>query len=215
MRACAVLPLSVLSLVLTLISDATASTLGRRDYGSYDYFVLEHDQASGMPLPDVLDVLGLELVEKAGELRDHWLLRRPKYDYEETTRHEYSLRDRAHLEARTIDIHALGLSGAVRHLTAQAPRQRVKRGAFSSRAPQSTDWLNLSSSAVAEREGIVDPEFKDQWHLINEEYPEHMVNAAPVWDMGITGKDVVSCIIDDGLEYESEDLADNFVCALY
>ena len=70
------------------------------------------------------------------------------------------------------------------------------------------------SRAIAERLGINDPLFKDQWHLVNEEYSEHMLNVTPVWDMGITGKSVTTCLLDDGLDYESEDLADNFVSAI-
>jgi hypothetical protein len=53
--------------------------------------------------------------------------------------------------------------------------------------------------------------FTDQWHLVNDEYPEHMMNVIPVWDMGITGHGVISGLIDDGLDYEHRDLAPNFV----
>ncbi len=66
---------------------------------------------------------------------------------------------------------------------------------------------------IAERLGIVDPLFPEQWHLVNEEHPEHMMNATPVWDMGITGEGVISALVDDGLEFESEDIADNFDAA--
>jgi subtilisin family serine protease len=64
---------------------------------------------------------------------------------------------------------------------------------------------------VIENLGIQDPLFTDQWHFINEEYPEHMMNVTRLWDMGITGTGVVTALVDDGLDYESEDLADNFV----
>ena len=38
-----------------------------------------------------------------------------------------------------------------------------------------------------------------------------MVNVAPVWDMGIAGEGIISAMVDDGLDYESDDLAANFV----
>lgn len=57
---------------------------------------------------------------------------------------------------------------------------------------------------------INDPTFKEQWHLINTFNPGHDVNVTGLWYEGITGKGIVSALIDDGLDYESEDLKDNF-----
>ncbi|KAH3680904.1 hypothetical protein WICMUC_000047 [Wickerhamomyces mucosus] len=57
---------------------------------------------------------------------------------------------------------------------------------------------------------IQDPEFQRQWHLINPSFPGNDINVTGVWSKGITGKNVVAAIIDDGLDYESEDLKDNF-----
>lgn len=37
------------------------------------------------------------------------------------------------------------------------------------------------------------------------------MNVAGVWEMGITGKGIISAMVDDGLDFESPDLADNFV----
>jgi len=38
-----------------------------------------------------------------------------------------------------------------------------------------------------------------------------MMNATPVWEMGLTGKGVITALVDDGLDYKSDDLAANFV----
>ncbi|EDO15419.1 hypothetical protein Kpol_1015p8, partial [Vanderwaltozyma polyspora DSM 70294] len=57
---------------------------------------------------------------------------------------------------------------------------------------------------------IKDPLFERQWHLINPSFPGHDVNVTGLWYEGITGKGVVVAIVDDGLDYESEDLKDNF-----
>ena len=68
-----------------------------------------------------------------------------------------------------------------------------------------------TAEEVARQQNIVDPEFTKQWHLVNDDYPEHMMNVTPVWDMGITGKGVITALVDDGLDYTSDDLAANFV----
>jgi kexin len=41
-----------------------------------------------------------------------------------------------------------------------------------------------------------------------------MMNVTRLWDMDITGTGVITALVDDGLDYESEDLADNFVSAV-
>jgi kexin len=41
-----------------------------------------------------------------------------------------------------------------------------------------------------------------------------MMNVTPVWDMGFTGKGIISSLVDDGLDYTSVDLKDNFVRSL-
>jgi subtilisin family serine protease len=38
-----------------------------------------------------------------------------------------------------------------------------------------------------------------------------MMNVTGVWKEGVTGKGVISALVDDGLDYESRDLAPNFV----
>ncbi|KAL5527160.1 hypothetical protein ACEPAG_5951 [Sanghuangporus baumii] len=168
----------------------------KRSYLTHDYFVLEHDPILGVSIEECADTLGAELIEPAGELRDHWLLRVQK---------ERTL-DELAFSKRSI------LSKSVRTLTRQVPRQRVKRAAIPAPPPTSSKESDEKSLArnIAQRLGIEDPLFKDQWHLVNEDFPQHMMNATPVWEMGITGKDVISCMVDDGLDFESDDLADNF-----
>ena len=106
---------------------------------------------------------------------------------------------------------------AIKHLSKQELRQRTKRGGILIRDPQSESEAGSSQNAttslraVVERFDIKDPLFKDQWHLINTEYEDNMLNVVPVWDMGIKGKNVKISLIDDGLDYESDDLKANFV----
>ncbi|KAI7898804.1 peptidase S8/S53 domain-containing protein [Cokeromyces recurvatus] len=57
---------------------------------------------------------------------------------------------------------------------------------------------------------IKDPGFDRQWHLINTQERGHDLNVTGVWSQGITGKEVVVAILDDGLDMNHEDLKDNY-----
>lgn len=215
------LPLALVALLRSVLAEDEFSQEPRtlkRNHDLYDYYALEHDTRTNVPLDDILQSLGLELVEPVGQLKDHWLLRVPKYKegFLEKRGHDLlqSLARRRTSERRDEGVERIAT--AVKQLSLQTLRKRVKRTVDLKRAPQPIDWLSLNSSDVAAREGIEDPIFGDQWHLVNDENPMHMVNAAPVWDMGIHGEGVISAMVDDGLDYESDDLADNFVsCYLY
>jgi kexin len=37
------------------------------------------------------------------------------------------------------------------------------------------------------------------------------MNATGVWEDGVTGKGIISALVDDGLDFTSDDLAPNFV----
>lgn len=58
---------------------------------------------------------------------------------------------------------------------------------------------------------IDDPIFPEQWHLYNPIQLGHDINVTGSWAQNITGHDVKVCVIDDGLDYENKDLADNFL----
>ncbi|OMJ09267.1 Protease KEX1 [Smittium culicis] len=57
---------------------------------------------------------------------------------------------------------------------------------------------------------ISDPMFDKQWHLINNFSKGNDINVTSVWEMGVTGLGVTVALIDDGLDYTSEDLFKNF-----
>ncbi|KAK9476477.1 peptidase S8/S53 domain-containing protein [Lipomyces japonicus] len=58
--------------------------------------------------------------------------------------------------------------------------------------------------------GIHDPEFEQQWHLINLVQKGHDINITGVWFQNITGEGIVTAIVDDGLDFDSLDLKDNY-----
>jgi len=213
------------TLILALLAHQSVSALSptKRHYGTHNYYVLEHDPRvlSGASLADVARALGVEVVERAGELSDHWLVRSEKpladlagrgeisdhvLDAYESLRARAALTQDSHFLAHSADTHqARSVVSSVKYLSRQYLRQRVKR------APPPIRPTPGSSRAVALRLGIQDPLFPKQWHLVNDEQPEHMMNATPVWEMGLTGKGIISALVDDGLDYQSVDLAANFV----
>ncbi|KAF6009149.1 hypothetical protein HII12_003724 [Brettanomyces bruxellensis] len=75
-----------------------------------------------------------------------------------------------------------------------------------------TDSSQLVVEKAREEFGIDDPQFSQQWHIVNAEFPGEDVDVVPVWRQNITGKGVVTAIIDDGLDFENPDLAGAF-CA--
>ena len=190
----------------------------KRFYHTHDYYVLEHDPHAGASLEDCARALGVEVVEQAGELVNHWLVRVPKYmqkrdGVDVVLSSLASLQplapDDPSLSARsTSNLHARELYSSIRWLDKQEPRQRVKRAPPPIRPD--TDSPN-SSKAVAERLDIHDPSFPQQWHLINTPYPEHSMNVTGLWDLGFTGTGVISALVDDGLDYDHPDIAANFV----
>ena len=192
-------------------------------YDTHNYYVLAHnsqlDSSSGASLADVIAALGVELVEQVGELQDHWLVRQSKPEGDIFARdgtdqvfkalemlkakaQAYAPRSEYSYLARRVVL-------SVNYLSLQSPRLRVKRA-----PPAPPINQNVSASrAMAERFGFRDPKFPEQWHIVNDDYPEHMMNVSGVWDMGFKGQGIISSIVDDGLDYESDDLSANFVRA--
>jgi len=199
------LPISLV--VLFVYSAASTPSPARRTYHSHDYYVIELDPHHGLSLSEVAQILQVEVVEQAGQLQNHWLVRAEKPEINSRGLNDRILDTFKNLQSQSLSPRsehvARHVTSSVKYLSKQEPRQRVKR------APPPIS--PSSSRTVADRLGIADPLFKDQWHLVNENFPEHMMNVTPIWDMGITGKGVLSSLVDDGLDYTSLDLKDNFV----
>jgi kexin len=194
----------------------------KRYYDTHHYYVIEHNPLVGASLVEIAHALGVEIVEQVGELKNHWLVRTEKEPSDLVARKEpadrilgrfeelrsLAGRDRS-LWSRSDESHnARAIVDSVKVLERQILRKRVKRAPPPVRPPSDDD---RTVRGVAQRFGIQDPMFPDQWHLVNEKFPEHMMNVTGVWAMGITGKGVISSFIDDGVDYTAEDLKDNFV----
>lgn len=221
-----------LSLLVAFLACHSVSALipVKRDHSTHEYYVLEHLPGAGASIHECVKALGVELVEQVGELQNHWVVRAEKQSL--STRDENSatdfvlerfdaLRTRADepLLHRSNDAsRAREIVSSVRYLSRQTLRKRTKRDdSLLDRAPPPIIapaeelGVNATAQAVALRMGINDPMFTQQWHLVNDEFPQHMMNATPVWELGLTGQGVISALVDDGLDYTSDDLAANFV----
>ncbi|KAK2466839.1 hypothetical protein APHAL10511_001097 [Amanita phalloides] len=212
------LPLLLVILAHRFLALATPA---KRSYDTHHYYVIEHDTrvASGAPLDIIAQALGVEVVEQVGELTDIWLLRTPKPSHYPRDDAQTDRVLRAYEELRSVAIqqgessltkraevvNARRIVAPIRYFAKQVLRQRAKR------APPPISPPDVSAErAVAAHLGIHDPLFPQQWHLINDQHPEHMMNVTGLWAMGYTGKGIISSFVDDGLDYTSEDLKANF-----
>ncbi|KAG8907408.1 pheromone processing endoprotease [Tulasnella sp. 403] len=215
--------LPVASVTLALAAAALARHQAKRDYAAYDYYVLEHWPSSNSASPqEVALALNAQFIEQVGELRDFYLISIPK-DSTRTTdpvlESYHLLRKRAKSPSLASqwwnrDVHhARRIASSVRSLTLQVPRQRTKRWlsekdirVLEARQPAAPSRLDY----IKQKLGIQDPIFPTQWHLLNTKTPPHDMNVTGAWEMGYTGKGIISAIVDDGLYFNSDDLAANY-----
>ncbi|KAK9463494.1 peptidase S8/S53 domain-containing protein [Lipomyces oligophaga] len=190
-----------------------------RDYAGRDYFAVEltwpdihissEAIALGVPDQNTLTNLhafaaeyGLRFEEQLGSLRDHYLFSAPKpklytsgKEFDDSISHALSKRDQAQY-------------GSVQYFEKLKPKKLHKR--FLPREDRPADSALQPIKDIENALDIRDPEFETQWHLLNPYQPGHDINVTGVWLAGNTGSDVVTAIVDDGLDYESDDLRDNF-----
>lgn len=208
--------------VALLVHSILAARPTKRHYDSHNYYVLEHDPSADASLGECARALGVEVVEPAGELQNHWLVRTAKSalaarepEDDRVLRNFDAIRSRAtsSLHSRSGDEHlSKRVASSVKYLSRQTLRQRVKRAPPPIRPGD--EFEAPSTEDVARQQSIIDPEFPKQWHLVNDDFPRYMMNVTSLWEKGITGKGVITTLVDDGLDYNSDDLAANFVCVI-
>ncbi|KAI8973037.1 peptidase S8/S53 domain-containing protein [Pilobolus umbonatus] len=168
---------------------------GKRDPGR-DYYTIHVPDGDEQVAAQISHDLGTQFEGRVGEIDTYYMLSAPQSRKRDdpvlSLFHEYqhktlSKRDSLWSRVKTID--------------KQVPKKRVKRGPIPPK-----DKVDLTAETL----GIKDPMFREQWHLINTVTPGNDINVTGVWEQGITGKGINVAILDDGLDYESEDLIDNF-----
>lgn len=206
---------SLLALLSFSIAGVT-SIPSKRTYDTHNYYALEYfsGQSFGASLDEVTRTLGVEVVEQVGAFQDTWLVRAERLDKrEESVDRVLSTFKQLQVQASSLitsrseeTLLAKRVVSSVTFLDRQIPQELVKRA-----PPPVAPSHSPTAKQVADRLHLQDPLFTQQWHLVNDEHPENMMNTTPVWDMGFSGKDVLVSFIDDGLDDQTEDLKDAFV----
>ncbi|KAK9367381.1 peptidase S8/S53 domain-containing protein [Lipomyces kononenkoae] len=180
-----------------------------RDYENRDYYAVEIEWNSrdlvhsGCDLSCQIDEfardMGLRFEEPLGSLENHYLFSMSRFVSTGGSGKDDHVSVK--LKKRVGDVHP------VRYFEKMKKKKLYKRAAI---PDPPTDSSLVPLKEVEETLGIRDPEFEKQWHLMNPLQPGHDVNVSGVWLQNITGEGIVTAIVDDGLDYESDDLRDNF-----
>jgi len=203
--------ISSLTTLLGLAALTAASKILPRNFDANDYYVL-HLDAQTTPAA-VARSLGLSHEGPLGELADHhvFVARKAEHDVvkrelAERRRRKRDLGDRDVLDGVLFSQkQKLRKPWEKRTLPPQYGPAGPRRG-----RAQSVPEAVQKQAHVAQTLQILDPIFKEQWHLFNPIQVGHDVNVTDVWLSGVTGKNATVAIVDDGLDMYSDDLKDNY-----
>jgi kexin len=214
---------------LLLLATTALSQSIRRDYENHDYFAV-HLQEGSSP-SDIAQRLGANYEGPLGQLPGHHTFSCPKHssDVVHNTLQELKRRRRRRRSpSGEQDIeHSLtkrteGLEGVLWSDKQQLRKRHVKRipppieRRQKKPSPTSPQLDTEQQEAIAHLNEIaiqleiLDPTFKEQWHLFNPLQIGHDLNVTGVWLDGITGNGTISAVIDDGLDMYSDDLKANY-----
>lgn len=203
-----------------------AGKLPQRKYDKYDYYAVH--LPPGTDPRTVSSHLGLHYEGPLGELEDHHILRagsrQHEYDHVQTAITDLKWRRRKRepgsLEPHVLDSVLLSRKQElhkrfplVKRDVPPAVMPRYASGLLDWRDDEdstSTEALEEMGKEIATNLSIADPIFHEQWHLFNQVQLGHDLNVSGVWAQNITGKGSYSCIVDDGLDLDSDDLKDNY-----
>lgn len=194
----------------------------KRDYDNKNYFIFELDTSkSTKPLVDFIKTYK-EVYQFEHPVRgfdDHFVFSLPKNHSHNEFIGNYNSNNHNVIQKRQNferDYDSLIENKDLKSIHVLKPKKLVRRmpvpiePELDSREFQAVDSSQLPLKEVADKLDINDPIFAEQWHLVNVNYPGHDVNVTGLWYEGITGKGIVTSVIDDGLDLDSEDLKDNF-----
>ncbi|KAI9497583.1 peptidase S8/S53 domain-containing protein [Zychaea mexicana] len=186
-----------------------------RDYYTLHVPQVDHD-ASHEAAHHVARSLGAQFEGMVGELESYYMISVPKSNLHKRSIYDEdpivaAFQARKQLSKRDEDQRHWD---RVQRIDPQVPRRRSKRAALPREPPFTEITQGQAILEDAQRVlDIKDPGFSRQWHLVNQEIFGNDINVTEVWKQGTTGNGVIVAILDDGLDYESEDLAENFYAA--
>jgi kexin len=132
------------AVVFAALAGAVSGEATKRSWHTHDHYVVEHDPLSGVTLAEAANALGVEVIERAGELKDHWVVRALKAESVDTV-----LATRESLHAwkaggRAADNHDARhyterVASGIKYVEKQVLRQRSKRQGPPSDTPAQPD----------------------------------------------------------------------------
>lgn len=199
----------------------TSLCYSKRDYSEKQYYTLHTTSPNQIEsVKQVARSLGATYEGPVGELAHYHWISIPMSSLPKRGQ-DYSLIERFHSQPSTIH------KRIVDSIQPQTPARRLYK-----RAPPPYDPVIENTSEeyklnggpiqlppLSQEDGyqrikdlldIHDPGFDNQWHLINTVDIGHDINVTGVWSQGITGKGINVAILDDGIEFEHDDLKDNY-----
>jgi kexin len=189
---------------------SAARHLPPRNYTTHDYYAI-HITSSQSPA-ELAAHLGLEYDGTMSALPDHHVFKAPKHDNDIVDDAKQELKRRRRKREVGSEYHPLD---SVQFTQKQKIKPRhwkrsiIPEPKIARAGPPITEAVNAQTE-VARALKINDPIFAEQWHIFNVKNPGNDINVTDVWMQGYTGKNVTACIVDDGLDMDSEDLKDNF-----
>lgn len=208
---------------LSFLFSASLAQLVPRTYDTHDFFAIHLDDSIAPEY--IASLLGAHHEGQIGRLEGHhkFSIDREQAPAVETLldelRVQRKLRRRGGDDVNLRQKRDDGLDDGVLWSQKLALKQRLhKRGPvdFSTdenyvRQEATSDGEAVSrQKRIASDLDIKDPLFGSQWHLFNPVEVGNDLNVTGVWLENITGKGVVTAIVDDGLDFKSSDLGDNY-----
>lgn len=203
-----------LSLFSLLLAPSFAERLPRA-YDTHDFFALHLDDS--LPPEYVAQSIGAYHEGQIGSLPGHHKFSIPQDRSHEVESLLEELRSwrKTSKRANSITKRRDGLDGVLwsqKLSLKQRLHKRLPTDAVNSRGDSTTPQTGAveTQKLIADQLQIEDPLFSKQWHLFNSVQVGHDMNVTGLWLEGITGKGVVTAIVDDGLDMYSDDLKDNY-----
>lgn len=189
---------------------ALAAAFAPADWERDDYYAVHINP--GRSIHDIAARLGLRVHSRLGELPDHYVLASPKSDHDVVQNAIVELKNKRRKRSA-----GPAVPDELDHILLNEKQVRRRR-LFKRQqpAPETTKEMDAAVQKgidIATSLDLKDPIFHEQWHLYNPKQLGHDINVTGLWQEGITGKNATTCFIDDGLDFESDDLKDNYFAA--